>query len=181
MLFLGSFRHEPNRVALNWFLRDVFPIILNRRPGARLIVIGSDPPALHTLPDHGVAFELHGFVEDIREPLSRYSVFVCPILSGSGLRVKLLEAFASGMPAVSTRVGAEGLGTVDGELCALADTPEDFASRVVDLLEDPESAEAMAQRARAYLGAHRDMPDMARRLEESYRAALTSKAGSRPS
>ena len=55
------------------------------------------------------AIELRGFVEDVREPLARYAVFVCPILSGSGMRVKLLEAFAAGIPVVSTRIGAEGL------------------------------------------------------------------------
>ena len=67
--------------------------------------------------------------------LRRYSLFVCPILSGSGVRVKLLEAFAAGMPVVSTRIGAEGLASVDGEICALADDPQLFADRVVDLIE----------------------------------------------
>ncbi len=62
------------------------------------------------------AIELLGFVEDIREPLARYSVFVCPILSGSGIRVKLLEAFAAAWACrKSTRIGAEGLASVDGE------------------------------------------------------------------
>ena len=64
-----------------------------------------------------------GYVEDVREPLARYAVFVCPILSGSGVRVKLLEAFAAGIPVVSTWVGAEGLAVKDGEFCALADDP----------------------------------------------------------
>ncbi len=60
-------------------------------------------------------------MEDVREPLSRYAVFVCPILSGSGMRVKLLEAFAAGIPVVSTTLGAEGLTSKDGDICALAD------------------------------------------------------------
>ena len=64
--------------------------------------------------------QMLGFVEDVRDPLSRYAIFVCPILSGSGVRVKLLEAFAAGIPVVSTRVGAEGLAVKDGEFCALA-------------------------------------------------------------
>src|SRR5208283_3086978 len=101
----------------------------------RLIVIGSDPPPRHSLPE-SEALELIGFVKDVREPLSRYSVFVCPILSGSGVRVKLLEAFAAGIPVVSTRLGAEGLASVDGEICALADDAEGFAQRVLTLLEN---------------------------------------------
>ena len=82
--------------------------LLAAEPRARLLVIGSDPPPRHSLPE-AQAIDLIGFVDDVREPLSRYSVFVCPILSGSGVRVKLLEAFAAGIPVVSTRIGAEGL------------------------------------------------------------------------
>ena len=77
-----------------------------------------------------------GYVEDVRDLLSRYAVFVCPILSGSGVRVKLLEAFAAGIPMVSTAVGAEGLARKDGEFCALADAPADFAERVLALFEN---------------------------------------------
>src|ERR1039458_9264561 len=103
MLFLGSFRHAPNRAALDWFLRQVMPLILAQEPGARLAVAGSDPPPDHGLAGHAARLDLLGYVEDVREPLARHAVFVCPILSGSGVRVKLLEAFATGIPAVSTR------------------------------------------------------------------------------
>ncbi len=127
LLFLGSFRHLPNQEALHWFVDQVFPKVRAEEPRARLIVIGSDPPPRHSLPD-AEAIELIGFVEDVREPLARYAVFVCPILSGSGVRVKLLEAFAAGIPVVSTRLGAEGLAANDGEICALADDPDEFAS-----------------------------------------------------
>ena len=113
-----------------------------------------------------------GFVEDVREPLMRYSLFVCPILAGSGVRVKLLEAFAAGIPVVSTRLGAEGLADQDGEICALADDPADFAAHVVRLLRLPEEAEALARRARAEVVAKRDMRAMTERLVECYRAEV---------
>src|SRR5262249_51784491 len=109
MLFIGSFRHDPNRVALDWFVRESLPIILKREPRARRVVAGSEPPPAHAYADYEGNLEMLGYVEEIREPLARYAVFVCPILSGSGVRVKLLEAFAAGIPVVSTRVGAEGL------------------------------------------------------------------------
>ncbi|MGH9593996.1 MAG: glycosyltransferase, partial [Bryobacteraceae bacterium] len=115
LLFLGSFRHVPNQEGLQWFTREVFPRLLERRPQARLVVVGSEPPPRHSLPFTD-SIELRGFVEDVREPLGRYAVFVCPILSGSGMRVKLLEAFAAGIPVVSTALGAEGLADRDGEL-----------------------------------------------------------------
>ena len=175
MLFLGSFRHIPNQHALNWFVREVLPRVLERCPDARLVVVGAEAPPLHSLPDFGKALELRGFVEDIREPLGRYAVFVCPILSGSGMRVKLLEAFAAGIPVVSTRVGAEGLAEEDGQLCALADDPADFAAAIVALFEDPERARSMACRAREEVVDNKDMIRMTTRLEESYRAAVERK------
>jgi GT2 family glycosyltransferase/glycosyltransferase involved in cell wall biosynthesis len=175
MLFVGSFRHAPNLAALDWLLRRVMPRVLERAPRARLKLVGSDPPAAHTIPDLGGAVELLGFTPDIREPLGRYAVFVCPVLSGSGVRVKLLEAFAAGIACVSTRLGAEGLAETGGELCALADTAEGFADEVARLLENPEEARAMARRARRHVEAEWDMEVRAGRLEESYRALISRK------
>lgn len=172
MLFLGSFRHLPNQEALVWFFNEVLPRVQERRPAARLIVIGSDPPPRHSLPKTAGNVELIGFVEDIREPLARYAVFVCPILSGSGVRVKLLEAFAAGIPVVSTRIGAEGLALQDGEVCRLSDDPEGFAERIIEVLDHPDEAARMAERARAEVVAHRDLRTMTLGLVENYRETI---------
>jgi glycosyltransferase involved in cell wall biosynthesis len=175
MLFLGSFRHEPNRVALNWFIQSVLPLILAGRPGARLVVAGSDPPPPHAYAGYSGSLEMLGFVEDVRQPLARYAVFVCPILSGSGVRVKLLEAFAAGIPVVSTTLGAEGLARVDGQFCGLADQPAAFAERVLALFEDPGTAAQMAARARAEVEANWDMAAITRKLVEGYREMVREK------
>jgi glycosyltransferase involved in cell wall biosynthesis len=152
----------------------VLPRIREQMPEARLIVVGSDPPPRHSLPNHAGEIELRGFVEDVREPLRECSVFVCPILSGSGMRVKLLEAFAAGIPVVSTRIGAEGLADVDGEYCALSDDPDGFADRAVELLRNPDKARAMAARARDLAVRTRDMRAITSRLVDSYREAVTA-------
>ncbi|HEY1336097.1 MAG TPA: glycosyltransferase [Bryobacteraceae bacterium] len=175
MLFLGSFRHDPNRVALDWFIRHVLPLVLNRRPDARLIVIGSDPPPEHAYADYAAHLEMRGFVDDVREPLARYAVFVCPILSGSGVRVKLLEAYSAGIPVVSTAVGAEGLARKDGELCAVSDDPAGFAERVIALFENPQAAADMARRARSEVENNWDMAALTARLAESYRDLVKEK------
>ncbi len=172
MLFLGSFRHEPNVVALDWFVNQVLPRIVARRPEARLIVVGSDAPPRHPYADRAPAIQIRGFVEDIREPLARYAVFVCPVLSGSGVRVKLLEAFASGIPVVSTRIGAEGLARQDGEICLLADDPEAFAGKVLQVFEHSQMAAEMAAGARSEVVANWDMAAITARLVESYRDAV---------
>jgi len=175
MLFLGSFRHEPNIVALDWFVQEVLPRIVGRRPQARLVVVGSDAPPRHPYAERAPAVEIRGFVDDVREPLARYAVFVCPVRSGSGVRVKLLEAFASGIPVVSTRVGAEGLARRDGEFCLLAEQPEEFAAQVLRVFDDPRFAAEMAARARAEVVANWDMAAITARLLESYWDAVREK------
>ena len=176
MLFLGNFRHTPNLDALDWFVSKVLPLVLSREPRARLIVAGSEMPPRNSLPAAD-AIEVIGFVEDVREPLARCALFLCPILSGSGVRVKLLEAFAAGIPVVSTRLGAEGLTDRDGGICALADSPEEFARRVVDLLQHPEKAAAMACRAREEVVAKRDIRAMTERMVDCYRAQIARMRG----
>jgi len=176
VLFLGSFRHRPNVEALDWLIRHVMPAVLRAEPRARLYVAGAGAPEDHTLPDLGGAVRVVGFVEDVREPLGRYAVFACPILSGSGVRVKLLEAFAAGIPCVSTRLGAEGLASEDGQVCRLADRPEEFAQKIVELFRRPEEAAAMAGRAREHVERNHDARTMAERLVEAYREALRRKA-----
>ena len=175
MLFLGSFRHKPNADALNWFLGDVMPRVLERCPNARLRVIGSHPPAPGVLPTFDGAVTLEGFVPDLAIALSEAAVFVCPILSGSGVRMKLQEAFAAGIPAVSTSLGAEGLGSEDGRYCRLADDPETFADAILEIFERPASATEMALRARAFIEESRGLTRMTQRLLATYFLALAQK------
>lgn len=175
MLFIGSFRHTPNQVALEWFARAVLPMIVEKIPDARLLVAGSDPPPRHTFPDPANAIEWLGFVEDIQPLFSSCALFVCPIRSGSGVRVKLLEAFASGIPVVSTAIGAEGLARTDGEFCALADDPAGFASRAVALLQDCQRARDMAARAREEVVRNWDTQVATSRLVAKYRELIISK------
>jgi GT2 family glycosyltransferase/glycosyltransferase involved in cell wall biosynthesis len=172
MLFLGSFRHAPNQIALDWFVTEVLPHILKTCPQARLLVAGSDPPGQHKYP---AAIEMLGFVEDIQPLFSGCSVFVCPIRSGSGVRVKLLEAFASGIPVVSTFVGAEGFSQKDGDICFLANDAVQFAAKVTDLLTNLSLGTELARKARLEVETNWDMPVITARLVDSYKKALGEK------
>ncbi|HYA17924.1 MAG TPA: glycosyltransferase [Bryobacteraceae bacterium] len=175
MLFLGSFRHTPNKVALEWFAREVLPLIVAKVPEARILVAGAEPPHRHSFADPANAVDLLGFVDDVEPLFSACALFVCPIRSGSGVRVKLLEAFSSGIPVVSTRLGAEGLARTDGEFCALADDAGTFAAKAVELLLDAERAAQMAARARAEVEANWDARVITARLAEKYREILAGK------
>jgi glycosyltransferase involved in cell wall biosynthesis len=97
------------------------------------------------------------------------------VLSGSGVRVKLLETFASGIPVVSTRIGAEGLARQDGEFCLLADDPNEFAEKVLRLFRQPEEAVEMTKRARREVEENWDMEILTSRLEKSYRELVLQK------
>lgn len=178
ILFLGSFRHTPNQVALDWFTREVLPLVLEKVPDARLQVAGAEPPPRHSFHDPANAIDLLGFVDDIQPLFSGCAVFICPIRSGSGVRVKLLEAFASGIPVVSTRLGAEGLARKDGEFCALADDARTFAAQVIRLLEDPTYASELAARARREVETNWDMAVTTARLTGKYRELIRDKRAS---
>ncbi len=179
LLFVGNFRHPPNTQALDFFIGQILPLIRRERPAAHLTVIGAHaPPRLAAqLERPGVTFL--GPVDDIREPLSRHAVFVCPILSGSGVRVKLLEAFAAGIPAVSTPLGAEGLLEHGTDFLSVADTAPEFANAVVELLADPPKARELARRARREVEQHWDMRVLTERLEQHYRETLRLKQSGR--
>ena len=166
ILFLGSFRHTPNQEALDVVRRASAAASVGRgaaRAGVSGRLGAAAPQFLPPRRSGGV-----GRLRRRRARAARRAtpLFVCPILSGSGVRVKLLEAFAAGIPVVSTRLGAEGLADRDGEICALADQPADFARHVVELLRDPQKAAAMAARAREEVVTKRDMRGMTERLVE---------------
>ena len=180
LLFVGSFQHTPNLHAISHFIEQILPIICTRRHSVRLLVAGAQaPPDLVSAIDvPGVEFL--GHVEDIRKLYATCSIFVCPILSGSGIRVKLLEAFAMGIPAVSTSLGAEGLSTQSGEIIELAETPENFAAATISLLENPTRARSMARRARREVEQKWSTEQRTNKLEHHYRDVLSKKLGNNP-
>jgi GT2 family glycosyltransferase/glycosyltransferase involved in cell wall biosynthesis len=174
LLFIGSSRHEPNRAAVEWFIDRVLPRVIAECPQLRFYLAGFDREKDGQLARYP-QIEMLGTIADVKPLLAEKSVFICPILSGSGVRVKLLEAFAAGIPVVSTRIGAEGLARTDGDICALADEADDFAHKTVKLLRDPEAATDMARRARAEIERNWDSTAVIGRLERSYRDLLRTK------
>lgn len=181
ILFVGNFRHPPNLEALRFFRDRVLPRVRRKTPGARLVIAGAEPPdpLPEVLAAGGEGTEYVGQIPDIREALGRYAVFVAPILSGSGVRVKILEAFASGIPVVSTSLGVEGLCGRDADIAVVRDGRADFAEAVTELLEDRKRAHALARRARAALERDWDSRRSLRRLVDQYGALLETKLLSR--
>ena len=136
--FLGSMDWMPNIEGVRWFVEHVFGDPAIRAAGARLLVIGRRPPrSILELAELDPRIEVSGTVDDVRPWLERCDLLVVPLLSGGGTRIKIMEALAAGIPVVSTTVGAEGLGLVDGEHLVIADSAADFVRAVGSLLGDP--------------------------------------------
>jgi GT2 family glycosyltransferase/glycosyltransferase involved in cell wall biosynthesis len=176
VLFVGNFSHRPNLQAMEYFCGEVWPEVRRLRPQAKLTAVGAHAPAalLQRFDGKdGVTFT--GMVKDIREPLGSHAVFVAPILTGAGVRVKILEAFASGIPVVSTPFGAEGLDVISGENGFLAATPREFSQHVLTLLEDPARATRMAAAAHALAVAKYDWATVANRLDAIYQDLVEAK------
>jgi glycosyltransferase involved in cell wall biosynthesis len=137
LLFTGHLRWAPNREGVLWLLREVWPRVRDRNPAARLVVVGSDPPTeARSLADERVEFT--GYVDDIRSWFERASVILVPILSGSGVRLKLIDGLATGRPVIATPLGALGFDVRDGEHLLIADSSTAFADAAVRLLGDAE-------------------------------------------
>ncbi len=136
LVYMGAITYPVNFEAVKFFVKEVFPEVLSKRPSTVLYVTGGtgDVPVDELLLDDRVIFT--GYIDDIRVVLSKACVNVIPILTGGGTRLKVLEGFAAGTPIVSTSRGAEGLEIVPGKDFLLADEPGDFANAVVRLMED---------------------------------------------
>ena len=179
VLFVGNFRHPPNLEALKFFRERVLPRVRQHMPRARLVVAGAKAPAHLTAVLESEGAEYLGAVPEIRDVLGRYEVFVAPVLSGSGVRVKILEAFASGIPVVSTSLGAEGLCDPDSGMAEIEDRPTRFADAVVALLNNPSRARAIAEEARRAVERNWDSASTIPRLLDHYAAASETKLLSR--
>jgi glycosyltransferase involved in cell wall biosynthesis len=136
IVFFGALNYLPNIDGLSWFVRDIWPKIREAVPDVRLEVAGAPGPDVEFVgQEPGV--RLCGFVESIRSFVEGAALLVVPLRMGGGTRIKILEAWALGLPVVSTTIGCEGLDAVDGENIVVADEPKDFAEACVKLLGSP--------------------------------------------
>ncbi len=150
VFFLGTLSWEANADGLVWFLDEVWPSVVERRPGARFVIGGKAPPPdvrvrVEALP--GV--EAVGFVDDPEIYLSRARVFVAPLRFGSGMKLKVVEALMRGVPTVTTSIGAESIAAEPGRHLELADDPAGQAAAVCGLLADRTRWTSMRAHARA--------------------------------
>ena len=142
LVFVGGFRFDPNVDAMLYFCREVMPLIWRRVPTATLRIVGDSPPdAVRDLACDRI--EVTGRVPDVYPHLRSSRVSVAPLRYGGGMKGKIGEAMAAGLPVVTTTAGIEGFGLTPGQHVLVADTAEGLASAVASLLTDPAAYEAI--------------------------------------
>jgi glycosyltransferase involved in cell wall biosynthesis len=148
LVFTGSMDWLPNEDAIQYFIKEIMPLIRQSVPGVVLTVVGRNPyQSLVDLSKRDSSVVVTGRVEDVRPYMERASVYVVPIRIGGGTRLKIYEAMAMEKPIVSTTVGAEGLPVKDCEELLLADEPSSFAEAVVRVLQQEAFATELGNRA----------------------------------
>lgn len=147
LVFFGANNYFPNHDALLYFIDEILPKVVARRPNVKLKIVGPGvQPAVQAKQSKHV--EIVGFVDDLMPHLERASAIVVPLRIGGGTRLKIVEAMAKSKAIVSTRIGAEGIDVTHERDILLGDTPADFADSIVRVLENPKLAEDLGKKAR---------------------------------
>jgi len=135
IMFIGGFYHQPNQDAVFYFIEEVFPIIKEKIRDIRFFIVGSNPTD-EMLKLNSEDIIVTGYVKDVEPYFANSRVFVSPLRYGAGMKGKIGQSMAYGLPVVTTRIGAEGIGLVDGENALIADEPAEFAEAVIRLYTD---------------------------------------------
>jgi polysaccharide biosynthesis protein PslH len=155
LVFLGSMDWLPNIDGIEYFVREILPLIRKRMPTCRLAVVGRTPSAsIRALAERDSRIQVTGTVADVRPWLWGSKVSIVPLRIGGGTRLKIYESMAAGTPTISTSIGAEGLDVSHPANIRLADTPAAFANQCIELLENAQERERLATEALALVTAH---------------------------
>lgn len=174
VLFVGSYTHHPNVEAAFWLMESVWPRVRQAVPAARVRLVGPGLDGRRRAALESLGADVAGRVDDLAAEYQDAQVFANPIHSGAGMRGKLLEAFASALPAVSTSLGLEGAEAMPGVHCERADDPAAFAAALAGLLRDPARRAAQGAAARALAVARYDVRVVLGALEADYAAAVAA-------
>jgi len=148
IVFSGNLEYAPNIAAVRFFAQRIWPGLRERAPGLVWRIVGKNPGAVEHLVAGQAGIELTGPVEDAIPVIARSLAAVVPLLSGSGTRIKILEAWAAGTPVVATSIGAEGLHATPGKELLIANDAADFARDVWRLVESADVALQIAYAGR---------------------------------
>ena len=167
LFHIGAMDWMPNRDSIEWLLEKVWPTVHKEVPQAQLFLAGRKMPArLMKMKAEGV--HIVGEVDDAMRFIAGKQINVVPLLSGSGIRVKIIEAMSVGKAVVTTTVGARGIDYTDGENLLIANTPDEFAHQIKRLVDDPVYCVQVGQAAARLVAEHYDQQRLTQQLIQHY-------------
>jgi glycosyltransferase involved in cell wall biosynthesis len=175
LVFIGYFRHSPNVHGIMRFCREILPLIRREIPETKLFIVGSSPPDEIIRLGRMDNVVVTGWVEDIKPYIARSSVYIAPLWLGTGMRVKILEAWGMAKPVVTTSVGSQGIDCTPGEDILIADDPQGFAAQTVRLLRDRVLRDKLGRNGRKRVEAKYDWEIVIRQVEGMYDEILATK------
>ena len=161
LIFTGAMNYVHNVKAVQWFYHNTFPLILNKIPDTRLLIVGKNPPKGIMDLSENSNVTVTGYVDDVRPYFEQAAIDIVPIVTDDGgFKTKILEAMAMGKPVVSTSIGAQGINVIDGNNIILADGASSFAERVCDLLSDDNYRKTIGRNGRKLVETDYSWKDM---------------------
>ena len=168
VLFVGNMKWFPNRDAVFFLLKEIWPKIKKKIPKAKLWIVGRNfPKEFCQLEEEGVEFERG--IEDIRRAYALASILIVPLRMGGGIKFKVLEAMASGLPVVSTKIGVEGIGVEEGKEYFGGEKAEELAEKTVLLLKNKDLREKIGKAGQSFIRKYFDWGKIVEKLDEVYR------------
>ncbi len=173
LLFTGVMNYTPNVESIVYFIKEILPLVRRRISDVKLTVAGRNP----TLELQKIEKEVHeisltGYVDDIRPYFERAAIYVAPIISGAGLKNKILEAWSMSKAVVATSLSCDGIDAIDGYNVVIADRPKDFAEKVVQLLSDTNMRDRLAINGRHTVERSYSWLSKSKMLENLFREVL---------
>ncbi|MBR3571631.1 MAG: glycosyltransferase [Bacteroidales bacterium] len=168
---IGSMNWSPNIEGIEWFLDDVWPLIHEAHPDLEFTVAGHGTPD-HLMQRKDANVKFVGTVPDANEFMLDHELMIVPLLSGSGIRVKIVEAMALGRVVITTSVGAEGLSVENGKHLFIADTPEEYLSVINKCIQTPDLCTIISENARGFISLHHNNGLITDKLLDFYHQIL---------
>lgn len=173
LVFTGSMDWLPNEDSVFYFISEILPIVWRKRSGIKFYVVGKNPSArILSMSRHDKRIIVTGGVPDVRPFVWKSKVFVVPLRIGGGTRLKILEAMSMEKVVVSTTIGAEGISYKEGIDILLADTPDLFAQKVIELLDDRFRRMAIGKEGRKLVLSQYDWNIVGVKLNEIYKGMM---------
>jgi len=172
MVFSGKMSYHANISMVKYLVSEVMPRVWDRRPETQLVIVGKDPPSDIKAMTGDVRITVTGTVEDIRPYLWRATVAVVPLVYGAGIQNKILEAMATETPVVTTSKAVSALQTSVGRDILVADTPTDFSTEILRLMESVSFRVEVAKMGLHYVQSHHNWMGIASQLVNEYQGLL---------